>query len=225
MYIFPTLYFGPKLIKCRIIQNTISGGTPIDADEDVILTDGGGRWEITMSGIDLVGADRVRAWESWSTHLDSGAVEVAVPMATNSRSNMPVHSRSSITNPYELFAETQTLASPSVVAFLATDCDLRATVITVVIEKGASIKGGETFSLNNAEGPNAHRISRVIETSGNTFTVSIRPPLRAAATAGTPLNFDWPLCRARLDAGLDISPEVFLGKFAPASITFREVTV
>lgn len=225
MFIFPTLYFGPKLIKCRIAQNTLSGGTPIEADEDVIMTDGGGAWEITMTGIDLVGAERVRAWESWSTYLDSGATTVAVPMATNSRSNMPVHHRSGITNPYDLFTETQVMASPSVVAFLTNDCDLRATIVTITVEKGATIKGGETFSINNSEGPNPHRISRVISTAGNTFTVSIRPPLRSASTSGTPLNFDWPMCRARLDAGMDISPEVFLGKYAPASITFREVTV
>jgi hypothetical protein len=99
---------------------------------------------------------------------------------------------------------------------LAADAAVRATTLMVTVNYAADdIQPGMHFSLGE-------RLYRVRTFDADTGTMTIRPPLREAVTAGDVLNFDDPVCRMRLanDDGLDL--ELALRRFSSPSVQFIE---
>ena len=67
--IFPTHRFNPQIVKADVVPMMIDGGTAINGDQTAIQTDGGGRWEITYSGIALRTPALIRLWDAWTAYM------------------------------------------------------------------------------------------------------------------------------------------------------------
>lgn len=216
--VFPAHLFQPASVKARIVRATVSGGTNLQGEEDVLITDGGGRWEISYSGIDL-DDDLNNFWEAWNGYLAAGTQDVLVPLLSLETAPLPFIGRrrmqpSDLVVDDEVFPSFVRFASPYIEAVAASPAPLRATALEIRMVRGAALKGGEKFSV----GERAYRIGRRV--SGDTWT--IEPPLREPIAAGTALNFDWPVVLCRSAPGQDWSPDVQFGRFADAEITFVE---
>lgn len=218
MFIFPVTILTPASVKRSIRQNTTSGGVAISGDEDVVITDGGGRWEIEYTGIDLNDSRAARVWEAWLDYLANGATACLVPLLSFATS--PRASVKGAKPPSRLYvddAEWPTemryaLAEHS--AEFAADAALRATTITLTTTKGPEPKGGEIFQVGS------ERAYRLIRPSGGDFLIS--PPLRAAASLGDPVIFDFPMVQAKLDPGSDFSTPLLRSQFGSGSLQFVE---
>lgn len=221
MYIFPAHMFRPADVSASIAHRVISGGETLSGIEDVIATDGGGRWMISYSGITLDEPDLIRAWSAWQGHLAGGVNECLVPLlsvVTAPRPSLGHHPMqpSDILTDDALFPTYLRFSSPHIVASVGAAAALRATELQINVTQGSPVKGGEKFSL----GTRAYRIIRKVY--GNRFL--IEPPLREAVSIGTAVNFDWPSVKCRLVPGEGVEPLISFDRMGEASISFVEIT-
>jgi hypothetical protein len=228
--IFPVEIFNPASIKPLLARRTITGGVALSGEEDVIVTDGGGRWEISFEGIELETDDQVAAWNAWDMHLDSGATPCVVPIALPRQAPLPIIGTEypdlsdldpADDDPY--FPNAAGRAHASVVATIDVAALLRATQLTITVSRGRRLRGGEPFTIvHPTKGERLYRIKRVLSTTGQTSVVEIRPPLREAVASVASADFDWPRFRAHQAPAQDIAPLFNLGNADAVSITFVE---
>ena len=224
MFIFPVYLFNPANVRANIIARVITGGESLNGEIDAIATDGGGRGQITYSGIDLTNPTVMRQWEAWEAYLDGGAVDCLVPMLTVARANRPFGGGQpakmhGLLADDPLFPTSLGYAAPYISAAITADAALRATELTINVTRGAPLQGGETFSI----GGRGYRIQRVKSRPAvQSAVVDIRPPLREALTNGDELEFSFPLLKCRLQHNQDIGLDIFQNKSANTTITFVE---
>ena len=218
-FIFPIHLFNPRRAQARIVESVVSGGVSLSGEEDVIATDGGGRWEISFDNITLRTPAQIRAWEAWEGHLARGATDCLVPLVSVGHANRPAAGKalmpvSGILANDPLWPTSVAYSSPHIVATVGTTAPLRATALVINVSKGAPLEGGEKFSI----GWRAYRIVR--KTGLNIY--QIEPPLREAVGAGVACNFDWPFVKCRSAPGESWSPSIEYGRRGEVSIRFME---
>jgi hypothetical protein len=226
---FPTHLFCPIRTVLRPGSSVVTGGESLIGEVDTLRTDGGGYWLLDFLGIELMGPDKIRAWRAWQDELAEGVTRVLVPVndiryaprpIIGGRPARPSQLHDESDDPY--FPEAVGFATPYIVANVTEAAALRATALTVEIERGARLKGGEVLALEHAEeGRRCYRVGRVLARDGQSATVNIRPPLREAIDADMAADFDWPSMVATLVPGQDISPAIE-NDHATVSISFRE---
>lgn len=223
MFVFPAHLFNPQTVRAGIMPNVISGGTAISGDETVIQTDGGGRWRIEYSDIDIDDPELERLWDQWISYLRGGSRAVLVPVLSTRTAPRPYVGGDG-TDPSDLiwdddaFPSFVRFASPHIIASTVGTAALRATTLTVDVIQGARIRGGEKFSV----GKRAYLIERVTARTGQQATCIISPPLREAITAGAALNFEWPMVQCRAEIGQSLIPDMEMGMYSNVSISFVE---
>lgn len=219
MFVFPAHLFNPGKVRVHLARTTLSGGASLTGDEDHVITDGGGRWEVTYEDISLDSPELINAWEAWNGYLAAGTVQVTVPVLSLETAPRPMQGRrpmppSALAVDDPLFPTSVGFAAPYIVAVVAANAALRATTLEIVVSRGAALGGGEKFEIAGR----VHRIARKID---ETHFI-IEPALRAAVTAGTAINFDWPCVICHAVPGEDWSPAIEFGQFADTSIRFVE---
>jgi hypothetical protein len=223
MFVFPVHLFNPTSIKAGVVENVISGGTSLSGDEDVISTDGGGRWQITYGGISLRSLENERKWDAWVSHLAGGGRAIYAPLLSLRTAPRPI-AGGIIARPSAIYADDAYFptevyfASPYIVAETVGAALLRATTLTISVTLGARVQGGEKFSVDGR----AYKIERVTARSGQEATCVISPPLRAAIASGTAVEFGWPYVQAKAAVGQDLIPDMAFGRNGTVSITFVE---
>lgn len=221
--VFPIHRLTPTTIKADIVPKVISGGVALNDEEDVTQTDGGGRWEISLSGIILNSVQRERLWSAWTSHLAGGARAVLVPVYSLRTAPRP-SAGGGLSRPSNLVADDDTFpttlafASPYILAQTVGMTALRATSIVIAVTQGARVEAGMRFGY----GTRAYKIERVTARSGMQATCTISAPLREAIPGGAALNFDWPLVQCRAVTGQDLAPEMLFGRRGEASVGFVE---
>lgn len=213
---FPTCQFGFFEMEADIERVTISGGTSLANVEDMISTDGGGRVFCEFADAELVDREKVLAWRAIKTMLDEGVTEIVVPFCDPRHQpvNTPIegvpHSDGSP------FGDDSLYASGGGNGEVAAPAALRATSLTFTGTTEKPLIGGEWFSIQH---PNkSHRAYRIGRIAGSTLT--FRPPLREAITAGEVINFRNPLCLMRVEGRP--GNRLQLGRITPAAIRFVE---
>lgn len=230
MLTFPTHLFNPARVTLRPAGAVISGGESLIGEQDVIRTDGGGFWTVTLAGVELLSPDQIRAWRAWEDHLDGGVTKVLVPVPdvrqaprTMAGGILASPSRLVATSGNPYFPEATAFATPFVVARTTQPAPLRATAVTIEVERGHRLRGGEVFAITHpTQGRRCYRTGRILGRSGQIATVTIRTPLREAIAANTACDFDWPSLVCTLVPDTDISPELSYGRSGTVDITFRE---
>ncbi|WP_347271618.1 hypothetical protein [Rhizorhabdus histidinilytica] len=222
MVIFPVHRLRPEIIKADVVPLVMSGGTALNGEEDVIQTDGGGRWEISFAGITLSGVARQRLWDAWTSYLRGGARVVLVPVYSLRTAPRPVAGNGSmrpsdLVDDDEVFPTSVRFTAPYIVAATTEAADVRATSIAIGVTQGARLRPGLRFSV----GDRAYKIEQV-SAADYTAVCTIIPPLREAVASGAVINFDWPLVPCRGVVGQDLAPEMRWGRQGAAAISFVE---
>lgn len=210
----------------------VNGGAALSGLTQVASMTGGGRWEVELAGIDLRTPDELRCARAWSTYLDGGAALCVVPVFdlgqaprsyVGGRPALP--GRPAPSDDY--FAQEPGFGTPLISAIAGDGHDLRATRVTLLIEQGGPLRGGEHFSVNHGAdgGWRLYRAGRVVSRFGaGGHIVDVRPPLRASLEDGQALEFDVPRCVMRLDPARasEFEPAVAGNRFATVTAAFVE---
>lgn len=238
LYVWPWRLLVPRTVRPPTPVGAVLRGPPsLDGATQTTDTAGGGLMVGSLIDIALRTPDQVRAAKAWARLLDGGVTACIVPWPTLWTAPRPYAGgrpqRPGAPPPADgYFDEVATLGAPMMAA-TADPADLRATEITITVERGETLRGGETFSIDHggAVGWRIYDIARVVSTGdgasppdNDVHTVSIRPPLRAAIGTSTPIELDVPRCQMRLDPERadDLVPELLHGKWGTVSAHFVE---
>lgn len=219
LYIFPVHYLNPAEVNARPVQQVISGGVSIAGEEDVIATDGGGRWRVDFTGISLRTAFQQRLWSAWAGFLGGGINECLVPtlsLATGPRPQAwdKAVRVTKLTWDDPIWPTSVAYARPTMIAKFLANAPLRSTSVQIELTSAGKIEGGEKFSV----GDYAYRIIR----RTGTDTYQIEPPLREQVYTNQPVEFNWPVVKCRLVPGQDMEGAIRMGRFSDVSISFVE---
>lgn len=223
MRIFPLHLFGPEAISADVVAKVISGGTALSGDEDIIATDGGGRWEGALSGLMLNTPHKTRVWSAWTSYWAGGARAFLMPVYSLNTAPRPMNgprfmrpSALQVNDP--VFPTSAAFASPYITAVTVGSAAIRATELTINITQGAQIQAGMRFSI----GARAYKVEEVTDLDDLQAECVISPPLRAAVANGTAVNFEWPVVQAHIVPGQNLIPDMQFGRRGAVSVAFVE---
>lgn len=223
MFIFPLHLLRPQAIKADVVAKVVSGGIALNDVEDVIQTDGGGRWEGAISGITLNRPWQERVWSAWTSHMAGGARAFLMPIYSLRTAPRPVAGGrlmrpSNLIADDDVFPTSVTFAAPYIKAQTVSSVPLRGTTMTILVTQGARVEPGMRFG----HGVRAFKIERVTARNGMQATCIVSPPAREAIPGGAPLNFDWPVVQCRAVPGQDLAADMTWARRGETSLAFVE---
>lgn len=185
-------------LTSRIVTPGITGSGVIPK----MSTDGGGLWRYDVSNIQLTTTALRKAWRAIAGKCDGGLNKLIVPFYDKWHQPWPVVNGEQVTS-YDpishddgtLFSDGSGYSQNVIDAVTVGSAALRATTLTIRFFYGGPLEGGEHFSIDHPT--MRHRIYRVVGVELNgagRSVVTVRPPLREAVPACTPLDFDTPRC-------------------------------
>lgn len=220
MLVFPTCFFGIYAKDVDIEMAKMSGGVALNGEEDVIASDGGGRWYAEMGDIALTSRNKIMAWRAFKAATGGGVDRFIFPICdarhqpTNGRSQVPHSDGTS-------FSDDSLYSQGDCAAELTADAALRATTISISMALGKPLIGGERFTIvHPAMRERAYSVGRILAQTDTSATIQFHPPLREAAPAGTAVDFNNP----RFVAGIDGAMRAPLAnpRFASGAVRFVE---
>lgn len=223
MFILPIHKLRPDGIKADVAPRVISGGVALNNEEDVIQTDGGGRWEISFSGISLNTVEKQRLWDAWTSYLSGGARAILVPVYSLRTAPRPV-AGNGLMRPSRLivdddaFPTSVAFAAPYIIAQVTAPVALRATMMTIRVDQGARVTHGMRFSV----GGRSYKIERVLSRDGLQAVCVTNPPARAVIPSGSAAVFDWPVVQCTASTGQALAAEMQWGRAGSVNISFVE---
>jgi hypothetical protein len=227
MRVVPSHLFNPDPVSADVVSRVISGGTALSGEEDVIATDGGGRWEISYGEMDIDhnGEDPYlqRVWDAWTSHFAGGAQSFLMPLLSLATAPRPIGGNQ-LATPSDIYADDDYLptevrfSSPHIIAAMGDDVALRATTMEIVITQGAAVQPGMKFSV----GTRAYKIERVLSRDGLTAVCKTAPPAREAIEQGAEVNFDWPVVECRAVIGQGLAASMMQGMFGTVALAAVE---
>lgn len=169
---------------------------------------GGGFWKVEFKQMTLVSPEAHREWCRLSALLTGGVRQIIVPLLTDitmpSVPGLPGWVIDGI--PFDdgtVHSDGAGHLSGTVLAEVAADAARGAGTVMIRMTNGATLHGGETFSLLHVtRGWRAYRVTEVDAIDGEVHTVGIRPPLRQEAVAGSLADFWRPRVVMTLPAGV-----------------------
>lgn len=212
MLVFPTPRFCFEGHEADIERRTVSGGTSLIGEEDLLATDGGGRIFCEFSSPYLDDPDIALDWRGMSAASDGGATPMIVLFGDVRHQGVD-----SAFAPDE-GGDTEDAYPPTPDnVTVADDADLRATELALTITYlPGPVRNGMWLSIDHPVMRwRAYRIAKVLSRDGANVSVSVRPPLREAVDAGTRVEWANPRCVMRSDGDMR-SPTTFGFAEAPA---------
>lgn len=235
---FPRRLLREKSHSWNLVGVAATPGQTAQSVAPIIRSDGGGFWSCSMSDISLSGARGLRGsdrqkistllWRAVRQICDGGVNAIVVPRNDARFRPWPVGLTQDVANvPHDddtLFGDDSGYYQ-SVIEIMCATAALRATTLTIRINQGSLLWGGESFSINHATmGWRLYEISTVFmdEDDPAAGVITIMPPLREAVGDETPMEFDRPRCTMRLANPSSMNLTVQPWTFNSASVEFVE---
>lgn len=221
LLVFPTCALGIYAKDVRIETARISGGVSLSGIEDVIATDGGGRWVAEADSIALHTREKVMMLRAFEAATGGGIYPFVFPICdarhqpTRGKQKVPHSDGTS-------FQDDSLYSSTDCEVYVAADAPLRATQIQLeIVSLGKPLIGGERFTIDHPTWRHrAYQIGRIISQDESAAVVQFHTPLREAVPAGTPVDFNNPRFVARIDGRM--SAPLTNPKFATGSLRLVE---
>lgn len=208
-----------------------SGGVTMAGGEQVV-TSPGGRWR--ASGLFAVRTKaQVLALRALALNAQGRANNILVPGFDGRRLSWPLEAYNGeltgriltpgVTRRRQLdgtiYEDPEIPAASAIHATVNTNAAIRATTLLINRTQGAAFVAGQFFGI----GTRLYGIASIAGVAGAVTTCVIWPPLRAAATATTPVLFTRPVCVMRLADPQGLLKELQLLSFADLQVEFVEV--
>ena len=196
--VFPTRLFWFEGVDTDIEARTVSGGTSLAGEEDLIETDGGGRVTVTFNDADLGQPELAAAWRAITAR---GSQPIIVPLGDARHQMM-----GDATTPPERLPWWQEADFAGVAALskLSAAASLRATVVQVDTSRlPRPVRAGIWCSIDHATWRHrAYLVEEVVSDTGLLATLKLRPPIREATASDADIEFVDPKCTMRRDGDM-----------------------
>lgn len=217
----------PWRLRCRkpslrLNGQSLSGGRSIAGTTQTIALDAG-YWLMDLNEVVLRDRFDVLAWRQVEGKLQGRANTIDIPVCDITRppgvpADFVPHSDGAP------FSDDTLYSSGGPFAVLGVTAAAGGTELAILTLEEVWLHGGETLSLEHAE-PWGNRVYRVTDvtlhsTEGNVVTIT--PPLRAEALAGSRVELVRPVCRMKLVADDGMATELDMARRASPSVAFVE---
>lgn len=196
---WPWKILTPREENWRLSSVTANGGQTVGGVSRLSRLDGGGLW-VGEQSFFFHTVEQIRVARALEALMDGGATPMIAFSFEEPFSPRPTGERVGFSDGAS-FEDGSLFAGAGFALTVSGDAALRSTTLTVT-GASTSLLGGERFSIIHPNmGRRRYTVGRV---DGDTLT--IRPPLREAVTAGSELDFNKVGCPCRL-----ANPDEFLG--------------
>ncbi|WKL57235.1 hypothetical protein Q1W73_16455 [Asticcacaulis sp. ZE23SCel15] len=203
---------------------TTSGGQAANALNTYAVTDGGGKWTASLSGIWLRKRDHLLAMRAIQPAL-ARYETIILPSCECRFKPIPApitKCHASVPHSDDATFSDGTEYDGGVIDIYGAAASLRAVYLRVSISAAAGLRGGEHFSIDHVnEGRRMYVIESLSDDDPN--LIRVWPPLREAVSDNTVLDFDAPSCVMRCTNPDAFFGEIEGGRYANANATFIEV--
>lgn len=226
----------PRDFGYHLIETDVSGGAALAGGEQFVFSPGP-RWGASMTLL-IQNKEMVLAVRSLRAQLKGRAVPVQLPNFDGKRLSWPVQihetsvSGSGVSTGVVLtprvtrnraldgtiYADPEIPTASEILATVNTNAALRATTLLINKTQGEALIAGQQFGI----GERLYEIATITGVAGAVTTVTLTPPLRAAAVATTVVKFTRPICLMRC---LNLNEELRkleLMRFATLNLEFAE---
>lgn len=227
MLTFPYSTLRAKSFRLDLVGQVVSGGITAAGQQQRVNATGGGLWALALDFPRLTTPNQIRAWRAIQFGSDGGVEPVNVAVCDLRQAPTPSGWSGSSSVPHSddsPFGDGSLYASTIIAAELAASAAVRATTLTVVFEGDGVPLGGEFFSLAYGDDRNElHVVLTATATANpNEYTLTVRPPLRAAHDAGEAVNFDHPTGTFVLAQADSMTMATEYGRWGNGTATFVE---
>lgn len=229
----------PSEFGYRYIDADISGGRAVGGGEQFIISPGP-RWSASMT-LPIRSKEQVLAVRALRSQLQGRANPTLLPNFDGIRLSWPVEAATNrvitprvahqLAGTYGLdgtaYAGLTIPAAAQINATVQPGAAARATQLTIRVSQGGPILAGQQFGIASGAGANRlYEIASVdLAVTGSgvvDYTVTFKPPLRAAASAGATVQFTRPVCLMRcINMGDELGALEVL-RFANLNLQFVE---
>lgn len=219
-----TILWPIKTLRARdvsfdIAPRSLAGPPSVSGFTQVVSSDAG-IWKATLGGIIIRSREHVLTWRAIDTLLEGRLNPILVPFC---RAYQPVPDGAVEAGLYddvphsdESYHSDDTGYVSAVIDVVAVEAAAaRSVSMAITITRAGDIQPGQHFSV----GERAYRIRSYDESTG---TITFRPPLREAVTAGAALEFDNPVCRMRLATDNEMNLELRGRRISDPTVNFIE---
>lgn len=198
---WPRHLFPAMDVRWRLQNRVISGGMPVIGPARAVGTIGAGLWVCEMTGIWLYRPEQLKAARALDMILDGGLTSLVVGSCETALAPWAVPTDPVPHSDGSPFSDETLYAGAAPTGTVVAAAALRATSLQIELPTGATLTGGEAFSIRHPnKGERRYQVARV-----NGDVVTFRPELREAVTAGTKVHFAEVGCVMRL-----ANPDEFL---------------
>lgn len=233
-----TTYAWPSILKPQSfgffpVDAETSGGAAALGEQYVMSP--GGRWGAELS-LRLRNKDEVLVARALRAKLMGRAHSVALPNFDGKRLSWPEETfngdptgrilHPGVTRIKKLdgtaYASSEIPSESAITATVETNADVRDTELEIESTQGGALIAGQQFGLGSGVAMRLYEIASVDDVTGDVTTVTIWPPLRAAATAGATVNFTRPTCVMRCMNLNEELRKLDMLRFATLNLSFVE---
>ena len=217
---WPETVLRPQSVAFDIAPRTLAGPTSVSGLAQIVASDAG-IWKAKFGAVMLRNTTHVLMWRAIDNLLEGRLGTILVPLC---RGYQPAPAGSdalydSVPHSDDTYFDDDSGYTGGVIdVTLSADAAVRATSASINIGYADTLQPGQHFSI----GERLYRLRAVIYTAPTTADITFRPPLREAATTGTSLNFDDPVCRMRLVDDSQMALDLAHRRFADVSVNFIE---
>lgn len=214
---WPCLALVSQDIAFNIASRSLSGPASVSGVSQVVASDAG-IWTARLGNIVILSRDHVLAFRALAALLDGRLGTILVP-ASRAFQPVPTEARGAyeavVHDDGATFSDGSGYRNRVIDVVAAAAAPARATTMTVEVRVAGDIQPGHYFSIDE-------RLYRVRSFDAASGALGFRPVLREAVAAGTPLEFDDPVCRMRLAGDAEMDLELAMRRTALPSVNFIE---
>jgi hypothetical protein len=218
--LWPIESLSPREFSLQLAARTLAGPSSISGVSQVVASDAG-IWRLTLGSIPVLDQRRVILWRTLSGLAEGRMNPFLVPVTRFYQPYAPEWTSQYEPAPHTdagVFNDGSEYQGAVIDVTLASNIPVRGTTANIAIHVAHEIQPGQHFSI----GERLYRIRTIEKTGEGAATITFRPPAREAATIGTRLEFDLPVCRMRLASDNEMDLALDYGRWAFPSVNFIE---
>lgn len=227
MLTFPYSLLRMKSFRLDLVGQVISGGITAAGQQQRVNATGGGLWALQADFPRFSSPAQIRAWRVIQYGSQGGVVPINIAICDLRQAPRPAGSAS---GDYRVphsdqtpFSDTSLYSSAVIISTVEVAAVVRATTLRVTFVGDSVPQGGEFFSLAYGDGMNElHVTTGATLVSGNTYDLTVLPPLRAAHSAGDTVNWDHPTGTFVLAQADSMSMALDYGRWGQGQAAFVE---
>jgi len=219
---WPVAVLPPQNVSFDIAWRSLSGPAAISGAQQVVSSDAG-IWKATFGNVIINKRDAVLVFRAIANLLEGRLGRILVPLCRGYQPKFAPDVDAGLRDPVPhsddaFFGDGTGYVGQTMDARLVGSLPPRAVSASIAVAYGGQIEPGQHFSM----GERLYRVRSVVYTSETAASITFRPPLREATSAGTRLEFDDPVCRMKLAADDAMDLDLALRRFGNPTVNFVE---